>query len=95
MIVQLILTIIIFLLTKYVAYIITSKGLPIFLDYMPYTCYKCLGFWLLLFIYINSYIIFETTYMSILGVILTILDVIAQTVDEKDNTISVKNYDLE
>lgn len=86
MILELILTIIIFFITKYVIFIITEKGLPNFINYKPYCCYKCFSFWTLIFIYVNSIICLNTWYLSIIGIIITILDAIALHIDENNTT---------
>lgn len=86
MIIQIIITILIFFLTKYIIYIATDKGLPSFLNYKPYSCYRCMGFWSLIFIYINLFIIsnYSWWYLIICGTSLTILDVIALSVAENN-----------
>lgn len=92
MIFEIILTIIVFFGVKALIYYITDiKGLPAFLNYKPYCCRRCLGFWSLLFIYINLFIVSEYTwwYTLIVGLVLTLLDTVAITVDENNNIISI------
>lgn len=93
MILQLILTIFIFFTIKYLIFKITEKGLPAFINYQPYSCYKCCSFWVLLFIYINSIITLQLWYMGIIGIIITILDAVALHIDEM-NTVSVNEIDI-
>ena len=53
-ILQLILVIALFIPIKWICYKITEEwGLPTFLNYMPYSCFKCLSFWSLMAIYIS------------------------------------------
>lgn len=75
---------------------ITEKGLPEWLQYQPYCCYKCFSFWSLLFIYINIFLISDYTYWYtlIVGIILTVLDAIALHIDE-NNTISIDEINVE
>lgn len=87
MFLEIILTFFIFFGVKYVVFWLTDKkGLPEFLRYKPYSCYRCMGFWSLIFIYINLFIISNYTwwYLIICGTSLTILDVIALSVAEKN-----------
>ena len=92
MILEILLTILIFFGVKFIIYYLTDKkGLPAFLNYKPWICYKCFSFWGLIFTYVNVWIIskYDMWYILIAGIILTILDAIALTVDEKNNIISI------
>ena len=98
MIFEIILTIIVFFGVKALIYYLTDiKGLPAFLNYKPWICYKCFSFWSLLFLYINIFIIskFDMWYILIAGIVLTILDAIALIVDEKNNIISIDEIENE
>lgn len=85
-----ILQLIIFYLIKYFIYQLTDvKGLPSFLNYKPYNCYKCFSFWLNI-----SISILFTIYVNIIGLFgigLTILDTIAFIIYEKNNFYSIKD----
>lgn len=80
----------IFFGTKFGIYkLIECNYIPIWLNYKPYICEMCLGFWVLNGIYLALALIFN--YLFFLGNILTILDTIAQYVHIKNNTVSIKN----
>lgn len=88
-IIEIITCLFIFLIIKILAYNITFKwGLPQYLNYKPYCCFKCLQFWWLLFTYPILYISSYTQYHTflILGISLTILDAIAMHIDENNTT---------
>lgn len=90
-ILQLILVIALFIPIKWICYKITEEwGLPMFLNYMPYSCRKCLSFWSLMAIYISIGLVFHLYITMAVGAILTVLDVIAVIVDQKKKTIIVK-----
>lgn len=89
MIFEIFLTIIIFFGIKFIIFQLTDRiGIPAFLNYKPWICYKCFSFWSLLFLYINIFIIskYDMWYILIAGIILTILDAVALTVDENNTT---------
>lgn len=80
----------IFFGTKFGIYKLIEGGhIPEWLNYKPYICEMCLGFWVLNGIYLALALIFN--YLFFLGNILTILDTIAQYVHIKNNTVSIKN----
>lgn len=90
-ILQLILVIALFIPIKWICYKITEEwGLPTFLNYMPYSCRKCLSFWSLMAIYISIGLVFHLYITMAVGAIITVLDVIAVIVDQKKKTIIVK-----
>lgn len=90
-ILQLILVIALFIPIKWICYKVTEEwGLPTFLNYMPYSCFKCLSFWSLMAIYISIGLVFHLYITMAVGAILTILDAIAVIVDQKKKTIIVK-----
>lgn len=81
----------IFLLIKWGVYKLIDCGhIPEWLNYKPYICEMCLGFWLLTSIYLALAIIFN--YIFFVGNIITILDVIARYIDIKNNTIKSEDY---
>ena len=81
--------IIIFFLTKALIFYFTDiNGLPPFLQYQPYSCYKCMSFWTLTFIFATIAICFKE-YLFLLGNTLTILDTIALHIYQKNNTIKI------
>lgn len=69
--------------------LIEGNYIPEWLNYKPYICEMCFGFWSLSSIYIALALIFN--YLFFVGNILTILDTIAHYVHIKNNTISIKN----
>ena len=90
-ILQVILIFALFIPIKWICYKITEEwGLPTFLNYMPYSCRKCLSFWSLMAFYISIGLIFHLYITMAVGAILTVLDVIAVIVDQKKKTIIVK-----
>lgn len=91
-ILQVILIFALFIPIKWICYKITEEwGLPTFLNYMPYSCYKCLSFWSLMAIYISIGLVFRLYITMAVGAILTILDVIAVIVDQKKKTIRIED----
>lgn len=90
-IILLIVVIGIFFGTKFGIYKLIDGGhIPEWLNYKPYICEMCLGFWMLNGIYLTLAIIFN--YIFFVGNIITILDVIARYIDIKNNTIKSDEY---
>ena len=88
--IQIIITMVVFFTVKFLVWKITDEwGLPMWLQYKPYICYLCLGFWSLLAIYLTSGLILHMWITMAVGVVLTILDAIAQVVNQKNNTIKI------
>lgn len=89
MITKLILTIgffTIYLLCTYTAWYLTEKRMiePFdYLDKYPFKCKKCFSFWLLLFVYISVAYIISSWWFAILGVILTIMNALADIYTDK------------
>lgn len=84
----------IFLPVKYLTYWLTEvKGLPEWLNYKPWICNLCLTFWSLLGIYIAIGVSFSCYITGIGGVIFAILNAIAMLVHQKNNTVSLEDYD--
>lgn len=77
---------IVFLVTKYFVYWFTEKltDFPKWLEYKPYYCGRCLGFWLPMGIFCSIWYVFNVPIIGILGIVLTILDTIAKIIDEKN-----------
>lgn len=89
-IIQVILILLIFIITRYLTYKITEEwGLPKWLQYKPFICEVCLAFWSLLGIYISIGLIFGLWITLIGGIILAILNAIAMKVHQKNNTVKV------
>ena len=84
----------IFLPVKYLTYWLTEvKGLPEWLNYKPWICNLCLTFWSLLGIYIAIGVSFSCLITGIGGAIFAILNAIAMWVHQKNNTVSLEDYD--
>ena len=87
---QLILTLVIFIAVKYGTWKVTEDMMiPAFLEYMPYTCYTCLNFWLQTAFYLSIGMICGMYITMGVGLALNILDTIAQKVHQRNNTIKV------
>ena len=82
---QILLVMSVFLVLKYCVWWWTEgqKTYPTWLDYKPFNCRRCLGFWLPLGTYLSIWWIFNLPIVAILGTILTILDTIAYIINEK------------
>lgn len=80
-----IITIILFFGTKGIVFYFTDINRPVFLQYKPFCCYECFSFWSLMTEYITLGIAFN--YLFFIGILFTILDVIAQEIDKKERTI--------
>lgn len=90
MIFQFIIILIIFLIVRYGAYVITEEmGLPRWLNYKPFNCQLCLTFWSLLSLYIAIWVSFSCLIVGIGGIILAILNAIAMWIDQKNKTIKL------
>ena len=95
-ILQVILVIITFITIKYLGYKITEDwGLPRWLNYQPYNCFKCLVFWLLMGFYVVGGITLNWWYYLSVGAIITVLDVIALIHHQKNNTINLEDYEYD
>ena len=69
-----------------------KKGLPDFLQYKPFVCYKCCSFWVLNFIYgVAIWITGEWGFL--IGNGLAFLDGLAKFIDEKYNIIDIKDIE--
>ena len=82
--------IIIFLIVSYGAYYITEvKGLPIWLQYKPFECRKCLTFWSLIGVYSAIWASFSCLIIGVVGILLAILNAIAMYIDQRNKTIKL------
>lgn len=91
---QIFLGVVLYFMAKYIAYYIIEKKqmFPKFLNYKPFNCVKCCTFWISIFVF--STLLFLKLYATgIIGLMLATLDAIAQTINEKEKTISLKDYD--
>lgn len=97
MILQVIITFIVFFLTAFVSWLTTEKWtMPHWLQYRPFSCRICQNFWLNVFAYVGIYIIYQWKITLILGLILTVLNTIAQKVDQKQKTVEdINTYKLD
>lgn len=72
-------------------YITEVKGLPKWLNYMPFSCWLCSTFWSLITIYIALAFALDSYVIGIGGGILAILNAIAMKINQKNNTVSVND----
>lgn len=90
-IVQTVMVIVIFVAVKYAAWKVTEENrVPQWLHYMPYICFKCLGFWSLTAIYIACGFLCDLWITMGVGVLLTLLDTIALHQHEKSHMIKIE-----
>lgn len=93
---QTILVLIIFIITKYLTWKITEEDkVPEFLHYEPYVCYKCLSFWLLMALFIACGLLCHLWITMAVGTILTVLDTIAYSIHIKTHTVRIDYDDFE
>ena len=83
-IISAILAIVTLALIKYAAYRITMKEYPVFLNYMPYTCEKCLTWWTALVAFLTLSFQFQAWVYMVIGIVLSSLDAYAKHKDEKE-----------
>ena len=90
-------TFILFFLTSFISWLTTEKWtMPSFLQYRPFSCRICQNFWLNVFAYTGIYLAFGWKITLILGLILTVLNTIAQKVDQRQRTIEdINTYKLD
>lgn len=83
---EILVAVVLFFVIKYIVYYITERIIPFpaWLDYKPYTCSKCLGFWLQAGVYLSIFYIVGNILVPALGITLTVLDTIAKIIDEKN-----------
>lgn len=91
---QFILILLIFLPVRFFTYKLTNEwGLPAWLDYKPWSCDLCLSFWSLVTIYTAIWLSFSCLYTGAGGITLAVLNAIAMYLHQKNNTISIEDYD--
>lgn len=89
-ILQVILILAIFLPVKWLTYQITDVwGLPVWLNYKPFSCYLCLTFWSLLAVYLTVGLVFQIYTTLIGGIVLAVLNAVAMYVDQRNKTIKI------
>lgn len=85
---QVILVFAIFFSTKFLTWKITDEwGLPMWLQYEPWECYKCLSFWSLMALFITCGLVLHLYITMACGALLTVLDTIAYIINQKKKTI--------
>lgn len=89
---QTILVLVIFISVKYAIWKVTEDGdrVPEFLHYMPYICYRCASFWLLMALFIACGLLCHLWITMAVGTILTALDTIAYSIHIKTHTVKVE-----
>lgn len=93
-IIQTLLVLVIFIPTKWLAWNVTEEDkVPQFLHYMPYICYKCLSFWSLMALYAAVGLLCHLWITMAVGMTLTALDTIAYIIHEKNNTLTIEQYE--
>lgn len=91
---QTILVLIIFIITKYLAWKVTEEDrIPMFLHYEPYICYRCASFWSLMALFAACGLLCHLWVTMAVGGVLTVLDTIAVVIDQKNKTVKIENYD--
>lgn len=94
MIFEFILIFILYLLVVYAAYYVTEvKRLPDWLQFPPFHCRKCLTFWSLLAVSLVIGFSFDLPVFMATGILLSVLTGTSMYYDEKNKTISLKDYD--
>lgn len=89
---QLVLVFVIFFLTKYLSWKITSEWcLPLWLRYRPWECYKCLSFWSLMALFAVCGLVIHLWVTMAVGGVLTLLDTIAYSIEIKNKTIKIED----
>lgn len=83
-IIQVLLSIVLLVLIKYAAYRITMKEYPIWLEYQPYSCEKCLTWWTALVAFLTLGFQFQAWVFMVSGITLAALDAYAKHKYEKE-----------
>lgn len=90
MIFEFILVFVLYLIIIPVCYYVTEvKRLPVWLQFPPFHCRKCLTFWTSIAAYSIIGLSFNLYYFMITGIILAILTAIAMHIEQKNKTIKV------
>ena len=92
---QIVLVLIIFFTIKLSTWKVTEEiGLPPFLRYEPWICFKCLSFWSLISIFLVCGLICHLWITMTVGILLTVLDTVALIIHQKNNTVSINDYEM-
>lgn len=95
MIFEFILIILIYIPVVYAAYYVTEvKRLPIWLQFPPFHCRKCLTFWSLAAIYTAIGLSFKLMTLFAGGLALTVLTAASMHIWEKKNTVSIDDINI-
>ena len=87
---EIVLVLVIFFPTKFLAWKVTDEwGLPMWLQYKPWECFKCLSFWTLTAFYLTCGLILHLWITMVVGLVLTVLDTIAFIINQKQKTIII------
>lgn len=90
MILQVILVLALFIPVRWLTYQITEVwGLPVWLNYRPWSCNLCLTFWSLLAVYLTVGFAFQLWITMGAGLLLTVLNAVAMYVNQKNKTIKI------
>lgn len=93
-ILQVILVLALFIPVRWLTYQITEVwGLPVWLNYRPWSCNLCLTFWSLLAVYLTVGFAFQLWITMGAGLALTVLNAVAMYVNQKNKTITLDEYD--
>lgn len=89
-ILQVILVLALFIPVRWLTYQITEVwGLPVWLNYRPWSCNLCLTFWSLLAVYLTVGFAFQLWITMGAGLALTVLNAVAMYVNQKNKTIKI------
>lgn len=87
---QILIAFAVFFAVRFFSYWFTEHC-PKALMYKPFTCDKCFTFWTMLLIYSIGGTLTESWYFLGLGLLLTVLNVIAMAVAERTQTVSIND----
>ena len=89
-ILQVLLVLTMFIPVRWLTYQITEVwGLPVWLNYRPWSCNLCLTFWSLLAVYLTVGFAFQLWITMGAGLALTVLNAIAMWINQKNKTIKI------
>ena len=80
------------IITAFTYWLTEYDKIPKWLHYMPFICNKCLTFWTLLGVGISMFLL-DFIITGVALIVLGILNAIAKHTDEKNNTITIEEYD--
>lgn len=88
--IQFIISFVIFFVVLWLGFEVTeNREMPTWLNYKPFKCRKCLTFWTLTFVYLTIGLSFQLWWLLGTGLLLAILNSLAQAIDERENTVSI------